>query len=139
VAPETEKRLLQAATALACFVPLSMGVLSVIRSAAVLKGVAEPIPIDLDSHFRYLSGLLLGTGLVFLACLPRIERRRPVFLALGAIILVGGLSRLLSLTQNGWPSDGHRFGLVMELAVVPAIVLWQGRVARLFEARSQKS
>jgi hypothetical protein len=133
VKTDTEKRLLQAATALACLVPLSMGALSVIRSAAVLKGVAEPIPIDLDSHFRYLSGLLLGTGLVFLACLPRIERRRPVFLALGAIILIGGLSRLLSLVQHGWPGDGHRFGLVMELAVVPAIVLWQGRVARRFE------
>jgi hypothetical protein len=132
MAPETEKRLLQAATALACLVPLSMGVLSVVRSAAVLKGVAPPLPVDLDSHFRYLSGLLLGTGLVFLACLPRIERRRPVFLALGAIILVGGLARLLSLAQLGWPSFGHRFGLVMELVVVPLIVLWQGRVARRF-------
>jgi hypothetical protein len=132
MAPETEKRLLQAATALACLVPLSMGVLSVVRSAAVLKGVTPPLPVDLDSHFRYLSGLLLGTGLVFLACLPRIERRRPVFLALGAIILVGGLARLLSLAQLGWPSFGHRFGLVMELVVVPLIVLWQGRVARRF-------
>ncbi|HEX8443370.1 MAG TPA: DUF4345 domain-containing protein [Allosphingosinicella sp.] len=139
MAPETEKKLLQGATALACLVPLSMGLQSVVESASVLRGVREPIPIDLDSHFRYLSGLLLGAGLVFLACLPRIERRRPVFLALGAIILVGGLSRLLSLVQNGWPSDGHRFGLVMELAVVPAIVLWQSRVARRFEARAQKS
>lgn len=126
----TEKRLLQGATALACLVPLSMGLLSVLRSAAVLKGVTEPIPVDLDSHFRYLSGLLLGTGLVFLACLPRIERRRPIFLALGAIILVGGLSRLMSVAELGWPSRGHRFGLAMELVVVPLIVLWQGRVAR---------
>ncbi len=130
MAPETEKKLLQTATALACLVPLSMGALSVLRSAAVLRGVAEPVPIDLDSHFRYLSGLLLGTGLVFLACLPRIERHRPIFLALGAIILVGGLARLLSLAQLGSPSAGHRFGLVMELVIVPLIVLWQGRVAR---------
>ena len=130
---ETERRLLQAATALACLVPLSMGVTSVIGSASVLKGVSDPLPIDLDSHFRYLSGLLLGTGLVFLACLRDIERRRPVFLALGAIILVGGLARLLSVFELGWPGPGHRFGLVMELVVVPLIVLWQGRVARLFE------
>jgi hypothetical protein len=65
MSPLTEKRMLQVATALACFVPLSMGVTSVLRSAAVLKGVEPPLPIDLDSHFRYLSGLLLGTGLVF--------------------------------------------------------------------------
>jgi hypothetical protein len=133
VKAETEKRLLQAATALACLVPLSMGVQSVVGSAAVLKGVSEPLPIDLDSHFRYLSGLLLGAGLVFLVCIPRIERHRSVFLALGAIILVGGLARLLSLVELGWPGPGHRFGLVMELIVVPLIVLWQGRVARRFE------
>ncbi len=130
MSPVVEKRLLQAATALACAVPLSMGVTSVLRSAAVLKGVELPLPTDLDSHFRYLSGLLLGIGLTFLACLPNIERRRPVFLALGAIILVGGLARLLSVVEVGWPSSGHRFGLVMELVVVPVIVLWQGRVAR---------
>ncbi len=132
MSPLAEKRLLQGATALACLVPLSMGASSVLRSAAVLKGVEPPLPIDLDSHFRYLSGLLLGIGLTFLACLPDIERRRPVFLALGAIIFVGGLARLLSLAQLGWPGAGHRFGLVMELVVVPAIVLWQGRVAKRF-------
>ncbi len=131
MSPAAEKRALQAATALACFVPLSMGLTSVLRSAAVLKGVEPPLPIDLDSHFRYLSGLLLGIGLTFLACLPNIERRRPVFLALGAIIFVGGLARLLSLVELGWPGPGHRFGLVMELVVVPVIVLWQGRVASL--------
>jgi hypothetical protein len=132
VAPEAEKRLLQLATALACLVPLGMGAASVLRGAAILKGVAEPIPIDLDSHFRYLSGLLLGIGLAFLACVPRIERHRAVFLTLGGVIVVGGLARLLSLAEAGVPGDGHRFGLVMELLVVPLIVLWQGRVARRF-------
>jgi hypothetical protein len=135
VTPTTEKRLLQVATVLASIVPLSMGVWSVLRSAAVLKGVEPPLPIDLDSHFRYLSGLLLGIGLVFLACLRNIERHRPVFLALGFVILVGGLSRLLSVIELGWPTAGHRFGLVMELIVVPAIVLWQSRVARRLEIR----
>jgi hypothetical protein len=132
VTPEREKRLLQAATLLACFVPLSMGVTSVLGSAAVLRGVAPPLPIDLDSHFRYLSGLLLGIGIVFLACLRGIERHRPVFLALGCLVVVGGLARLLSLIQLGVPGPGHVFGLVMELGVVPAIVLWQGRIARRF-------
>lgn len=132
VEAELEKRLLQAATALACFVPLSMGGLSVLRSAAVLKGMEPPFPIDLDSHYRYLSGLLLGIGLVFLFSIPRIETRRTVFLTLGAVILIGGLARLWSLVELGAPSRGHQFGLVMELIMVPLIVLWQGRIARRF-------
>ena len=129
-----ERRLLQAATALACLVPLSMGATSVLGSVGVLKGVAPPWPIDLDSHFRYLSGLLLGIGIVFLAAIPRIEQKRQLFRGLGAIVVVGGLARLLSLVEAGVPGPGHRFGLVMELVVVPLIVLWQGRIARQFEA-----
>jgi len=131
---ETERRLLQVAVGLACMVPLSMGFLSVLRSAPILRGVAPPLPIDLDSHYRYLSGLLFGIGLVFLASIPRIETKTAVFRTLGFVILVGGLARLLSLVQEGVPGRGHQFGLVMELVVVPLIVLWQARVARRFNA-----
>lgn len=129
---ETERRLLQAATALACLVPLSMGLTSVLRSAEVLRGMEPPFPIDLDSHYRYLSGLLLGIGLVFLASIPRIETKGAVFRTLGVVIVVGGLARLLSLIEYGAPGFGHQFGLVMELIVVPGIVLWQARLAKRF-------
>jgi hypothetical protein len=129
---ENERRLLQGATALACLVPLSMGSLSVLKSADILKGVSLPLPVDLDSHFRYLSGLLLGIGLVFLASIPGIETKSIVFRTLGTLVVVGGLARLLSLLQAGMPGPGHQFGLVMELVVVPLIVLWQARIARLY-------
>jgi hypothetical protein len=113
-------------------VPLSMGAVSVLRSAAVLRGMDPPFPVDLDSHYRYLSGLLLGIGLVFLASIPSIESKGAVFRTLGFVILIGGLARLYSLIENGAPGFGHQFGLVMELVVVPGIVLWQARVAKRF-------
>jgi hypothetical protein len=130
VSPHAEKRLLQAAVAIACVVPLSAGLDGVIESAAMLKNVPEPLPRDLDSHYRYLSGLLLGIGFVFAFCLYRIEGRALIFRTLGAVILVGGAARLLSLASVGAPSGSHRFALVMELVVVPVLVLWQARVAR---------
>jgi hypothetical protein len=130
VTPDLERRLLQASVALASLVPLSMGGLSILKGADVIKGMDPPFPIDLDSHYRYLSGLLLGIGIVFVASIPRIERHRTIFLTLGAVILVGGLARLWSLVEVGPPSRGHQFGLVMELVAVPLIVLWQGRIAR---------
>jgi hypothetical protein len=37
--------------------------------------------------------------------------------------------------ELGWPTAGHRFGLVMELIVVPTIVIWQSRVARRLAIR----
>jgi hypothetical protein len=127
-----ERRLLQATVAIACTVSLSMGGLSVIRGADVLRGMDPPFPIDLDSHYRYLSGLLLGIGLVFLLSVRRIENKQTVFRTLGAIVVVGGLARLWSLIDAGVPGRGHQFGLVMELVVTPLIVLWQGRIARLY-------
>jgi hypothetical protein len=125
-----ERRLLQLAIAFASIVPLSIGTLGILRSADMLRGVSHPLPVDLDSHFRYLSGLLLGIGLAFVASIPWVERRGPLFRLLGFVILVGGLGRLLALLQAGPPGPGHIFGLGMELFVVPLIVLWQARVER---------
>ena len=127
----TERRLIQIATGFACLVPLLAGGGGVLEGPGAIGGVEAPWPIDLDSHFRYLSGLLLGIGLTYAACIPTIERRSDIFRALGAVIVIGGLARLLSLVDVGVPGRGHRFGLVMELVVVPAITLWQARVAQL--------
>lgn len=125
-----ERRLLQAVVALACLVPLLAGGSGVLRGAAFIKGVGAAPPVDLDSHFRYLSGLLLGLGLGFAWCIPAIERRTLLFRTLGLIAVLGGLARLLGLVLNGVPSAGHVFGLAMELGTVPLLLLWQARVAR---------
>lgn len=127
-----ERRLLQGAAAFACLVPFSMGIASVFEGPSVLRGVAGA-SADLDSHFRYLSGLLLGIGIGFASCIPRIERRGARFRLLGAIVVLGGIGRLLSLLEVGLPGAGHLFGLVMELVVVPLLMLWQARVARRSE------
>jgi hypothetical protein len=99
----------------------------------MLRGIdTGAAPIDLDSHFRYLSGLLLGLGLCFLLCVPTVEKHTALFRAFGLFVVIGGLARLYSALALGLPGPGHIFGLFMELGTVPAIVLWQGRVARLF-------
>lgn len=128
--PATECRLLQLAMGFACLVPLSMGLASIIEGPTILRGVVEPVARDLDSHFLYLSGLLLGIGIALALCIPHIVERGPVFRTLGAIVVVGGAARLLSLIATGTPSGGHIFGLIMELGVVPSLMAWQWRVER---------
>ena len=125
-----ERRLLQITIAFAALVPLAAGGAGIIVGPEMLAGVSQPLPPDLESHYRYLSGLLFGIGLVFVSCLPRIERRGPIVRAAGAIVIAGGLARLFSLVSVGQPGAGHMFGLVMELGVVPALLLWQARIAR---------
>jgi hypothetical protein len=124
-----ERRLLQLAVALGCVVPIAAGAIGVMHGPEMLRGVGEGSPADLDSHFRYLSGLLLATGLAFATCIPGIDRKTSRFRLLAFLVFVGGLGRLHSLWSIGIPGGGHAFGLAMELIAVPLLVLWQARVA----------
>jgi len=123
-----ERRILQLLVAVACLVPLTTGTQSIMRGVAFIKGA--PVLPDLDSHFRYLSGIFLVVGIAFATCIPAIERKGPRFRLLGAMVVAGGLARLLSWIMVGPPGPGHRFGLAMELIVVPLLMLWQIRLER---------
>lgn len=131
---EKERRLLQLAVALACLVPLGAGAAGVAQGPAMVEGGTAGEPSDLDSHFRYLSGLLLGIGIGFAASIPTIERRSELFMVLSAIVVVGGLARLGALLTNGPPSTPHVLALGMELVVVPLLFAWQRKVALRFRS-----
>lgn len=124
-----EKRLLQIVVAIACFVPLSVGGTSILHGPGSF-GHPPVVPVDLDSHFRYISGIFFGVGVAFVTCIPAIERKGPRFRLLGLLVVAGGLARLVSLIAVGVPSRGHLFGLAMELGVVPLLMWWQWRVER---------
>ncbi len=129
-----ERTLLQAAVAIASLVPLSVASVSVVRGAIWL----QPAPAtDLDSHFRYLSGIFLVMGIAFLTCIPAIESKTGRFRLLGAMVVGGGLARLVSLGTVGEPSPGHLLGLCIELIVVPLLVAWQARVAHRYRLRNR--
>ena len=124
-----EKRILQAVVAVACLLPLIVGGQGVLHGPAPFGHLAE-VPRDLDSHFRYVSGIFFATGLGFLSCIPNIERKGPQFRLLGGLIFVGGVSRGISLLAVGVPSQGHVLGLGMETVVVPLLMLWQWNFAK---------
>lgn len=123
-----EKRALQVAVALGCLVPMGGGARGMWLGPQ-MAGAAGTA--DLDSHFRYLSGLLLGIGLAYLTAIPRIEQHSLRFRILTAIVVAGGLGRLASLVAVGTPSVSMTAALAMELIVTPVLALWQHRVARL--------
>lgn len=129
-----ERTLLQAAVALVCLVPLTVATVSIVRGVVWL----QPAPTtDLDSHFRYLSGIFLVMGIAFLTCIPAIETKTGRFRLLGAMVVGGGLARLVSLGIVGEPSSGHLLGLWIELILVPLLLAWQTRIARLCRQRER--
>jgi len=134
VSPRIEKRLLQAIVAVACLVPLITGGWSILHGPGFL-GHPPVIPVDLDSHFRYISGIFFAVGIAFASCVPGIETKGPRFRLLGALVIMGGLSRAVSLIAVGVPSKGHLFAFAMELGVVPLLLLWQAGFARRWRQR----
>jgi hypothetical protein len=123
-----EIRLLQVCVALGGLVPVGAGLIGVLFGLAMVPDGA--IGVSSDSHFRYLSGLLFAIGLGFWSTVSDIENKGPRFRLLTLIVVAGGLGRLYGLLVTGIPANPMLFGLVMELAVTPAVCLWRERVAR---------
>ena len=132
-----ERRLLQLAVAVACIVPLSAGAVGIVQGPAMIPHISEAsTDADLQSHFRYLSGLLFGLGVAFAATVPSIERRSEVFLGLCGAVVAGGLARLLGVFAAGPPTRVHQLALLMELVVVPLLLVWQRKISRRFQSNA---
>ncbi|MDR7037214.1 hypothetical protein J2X36_001961 [Methylobacterium sp. BE186] len=122
-----ERRALQRVVALAAVIPISAGLYGVLFGINGLAGGVENV--SADSHFRYLSGLLTGIGLLFWSCVPGIEGKTRLFRFLTLVVVLGGLARLLGLYLTGLPSLTMLAALGVELVLTPLLCLWQARVA----------
>ncbi len=121
--------MLQVVIAVLALIPTVTGAAGVLLGPDFLRPDPQ-WPADLDSHFRFLSGMFLAIGIGFFFTVRGIETRTGRFRLLAALVFTGGLARLLSLLVAGTPSAGHLLGLGMELVVVPLLVVWQARIAR---------
>lgn len=126
-----ERRLLQTAIAIFALIPITAGGIGVLAGPQAFDA-SHAADLNLESHFRYLSGLLLAIGLAFWSTIPAIETKRVLCRTLTAIVFVGGLARLYGLFASGSPPLPMLGGLTMELLITPALALWRERIDRLF-------
>jgi hypothetical protein len=122
---------MQIAVATGSLVPILAGLAGVVMGPSML-GDTDTANLSFDSHFRYLSGLLVGIGLGFCSTISTIERKTGRFQLLAAIVFIGGLGRVTSLWTVGMPDHGMLFGLAMELIVTPLLAWGQYQVARRY-------
>ena len=132
-----ERLALQIVVAIGSLIPIGAGAAGIVLGPAMVD--AATVPVAADSHYRYLSGLLLGIGVAFATTIPGIERRTTRFRVLTGIVVAGGLGRLVSLLLRGPPDRQMLAALVMELVVTPALALWQTRIARRGSSRDIRS
>lgn len=107
-------------------VPILAGGTGMVAGVSMFGHDADP---SLDSHFRYLSGLLFAIGLGFLSTVPAIERNTGRIRILTFLIVIGGLARLVSALVVRMPPLPMQLAIGMELIVTPALCLWQGRLS----------
>ena len=121
-----ERRLLQIFVLIGACVPVCAGGAGMIFGANMLSGTPD---ISLDSHMRYLSGLLFAIGIGFWAAIPDIEKKTSHVRLLTFLVVMGGLARLASAIFVGIPSTPMLLAIGMELIVTPLLCLWQSRIA----------
>jgi Domain of unknown function (DUF4345) len=129
MSPADERRCLQAAILAAGIVPVSGGLFGIF-SGPWLLDLSSGCAASCDSHVRYLSGVLLGIGLIAWTVVPKVETSGRTFQLLTVLVVIGGFARLTSLAAVGMPSHLMVGGLLMELVITPLLCLWQTRLAR---------
>lgn len=87
------KRPLQGVVAVLALTPVLTGLAGLVLGPSFL-GVEAPWPVDLDSHFRFVSALFLLLGCAWYSCIPNIEAKSARFRLLAALTFAGGLGRL---------------------------------------------
>ena len=138
LSPTSERRLLQSAVSVLALVPIVAGLLGLAKGIQVFDAHAA-VSRSGDSHIRYLSGMMLATGLGYWSTVPAIEAQRTRFRLLTALVVTGGFGRLYAVTLFGLPASSMVVGLVMELVVAPGLALWRERIEQRCAALAQSS
>jgi len=90
------------------------------------QGFADPM---VDNVFRFFSGLWFGTGVLFILFIRDLSRYKPALIALLAIVVLGGIGRVISIAQYGMPEHpmGSTLviaGLLAEVVISPILLWW---------------
>jgi membrane protease YdiL (CAAX protease family) len=121
------KRALQIAIAIAGAVPAIAGLGGMLLGSSLLGDASGSA--DLDSQFRFLSALSFAIGLVIWSTIRGIERKGKLLRLLTGILVLGGVARLPSIFSYDLPESPILVSLVVEIAVMPLLCLWQSRLA----------
>jgi hypothetical protein len=120
------------ASALKLFVVLFGVVCAAIGMTHIVFGPSSipgsvPVNATMDSEDRFYATLFVGFGLTLIWCAGDLNARRGAFFWLLIVFFASGLSRIISMTQVGFPHPLFTFLTAVELGLPVALWLWHRR------------
>ncbi|MFI5937521.1 DUF4345 domain-containing protein [Actinoplanes sp. NPDC051494] len=112
----------------------ALGVVPVLTGAAGVIGGLRLSPDDttttpyFDSEYRFISVWWLAAGVLLWWSLRRPQPRAAVTRGILAVMVLGGLARLLGVVLAGPPPVPFLVAMAVELLGVPALLVWHRRV-----------
>lgn len=125
------RRALQATLGVLSVIPFLSGLAGMLVGPKILPGSDSQLDATTDSEYRFLSAFWFATAPVIWSAIPRIEERTGLARCLAAAVFAGGLARLVSWRTSGRPHSAFIAATALELVGVPAVMVWQSRVAHL--------
>lgn len=98
--------------------------------AALVEGYRDPL---LNSQLRYLGAIWFGFGALLWRSVRHIGRNEDVLRGAFVIVFLGGLGRIASVLQFGFPpSTGGTVFVIVAIAIeilgMPLLLLWLRRL-----------
>ena len=110
-------------------VAATTGLASMARGTAIVRG-APPAHPNVESEHRFYAASWAALGVTLWTVAPRVERRGVALAGAGATVFAGGVARLAAIRETGSPDPLYRVLTAVELALPPALLVWQAAVRR---------
>lgn len=129
MAGEKSRKALLATLGVLGAIPVASGLTGILGGPERAPGGASTTP-SVDSEYRFVNTFWTAAGFALWWSIRRPEKRAATTRLVLGTAAAGGLPRLLSARRAGAPHPVFRAATVLELAVVPAVLVWHAKVVR---------
>ena len=116
-------------------VPIATGLYGVLTGSGGIPG-GDAASANVESELRFLYALWIAYGAAAVYVGLRAPQSRAAVGALAAVLFAAGVARAIAWIAEGRPDTAFVVLMVLELAIPPLLVTWQGRLLGTREVES---